>query len=349
MQAARLLESWQDDPEIDAWLVPDQPGTAPPVRRAAAIRYVRTVVTQLSLLAAAVPRAPARGRRPRLLRVVLVVPARAPAGGPGRPAAGQAGRDELPQRRGAGPSEALGYRARRLRHVDRNVVPSAFLQDVFAGSASTPRSSRTSSMVRRFAFRDAEPLRPERAVHAQLREALQPAVHACVRSAGSRTGTRSATLDAGRRRDSQEPAIRALAEEPAPSSGATFAGRVPPEEIWRYYADADIYLQTPDIDNMPSSVLEAFASGCAVVSTDAGGVPAILTNGVHGLLVPCNDDEGAAERDAAADRGCPARPTVDRRGARELRALSVDLGSRAVARALSRSGVGPGPRAPGVA
>ena len=75
-----------------------------------------------------------------------------------------------------------------------------------------------------------------------------------------------------------------------------FAGRVAPSDIWQYYAEADIYLQTPDIDNMPSSVLEAFASGCAVVSTRAGGVPAILTDDRHGLLVDCGDHEAAAER-----------------------------------------------------
>jgi glycosyltransferase involved in cell wall biosynthesis len=74
----------------------------------------------------------------------------------------------------------------------------------------------------------------------------------------------------------------------------SFAGRVPPNDIWRFYADADIYLQTPNIDNMPSSVLEAFASGCVVVSTNAGGVPRILTDGVQGLLVGCTDHEGAA-------------------------------------------------------
>ena len=47
---------------------------------------------------------------------------------------------------------------------------------------------------------------------------------------------------------------------------------------------------------MPSSVLEAFASGCAVVSTNAGGVPAILTDDVHGLLVDCGDHAAAGER-----------------------------------------------------
>ena len=80
------------------------------------------------------------------------------------------------------------------------------------------------------------------------------------------------------------------------SRNVSFVGAVPPAEMWRYYADADIYLQTPDIDNMPSSVLEAFASGCAVVSTNAGGVPAILTDDRHGLLVESGDHAAAAER-----------------------------------------------------
>ena len=69
---------------------------------------------------------------------------------------------------------------------------------------------------------------------------------------------------------------------------------MPPDEIWRAYADADVYVQTPDIDNMPSSVLEAFSSGNPVVSTDAGGVPAIVETGVNGLLAPRNDDAALA-------------------------------------------------------
>jgi glycosyltransferase involved in cell wall biosynthesis len=93
---------------------------------------------------------------------------------------------------------------------------------------------------------------------------------------------------------SQERALRTLSAQLG-LRNVTFTGRVDPSDISRFYADADIYLQTPDIDNMPASVLEAFASGCAVVSTDAGGVPAILTDGRHGLLVARNDHHGAAE------------------------------------------------------
>jgi glycosyltransferase involved in cell wall biosynthesis len=92
---------------------------------------------------------------------------------------------------------------------------------------------------------------------------------------------------------SQDQALRDLAATLL-LRNVTFAGRVPPGEIHRYYAAADIYVQSPSIDNMPLSVLEAFASGCPVVSTNVGGVPSILTDGVHGLLVPDNDDAALA-------------------------------------------------------
>src|SRR6185436_17360745 len=89
---------------------------------------------------------------------------------------------------------------------------------------------------------------------------------------------------------SQDAALRAQAAA-LKLDHVTFAGRVPPSDIHRYYADADIYVQTPSIDNMPLSVLEAFASGMPVVSTDVGGVPSILRHRVDGLLVPDNADE----------------------------------------------------------
>ena len=92
----------------------------------------------------------------------------------------------------------------------------------------------------------------------------------------------------------EEPALRALAHDLGLGQ-ITFAGRVPQSEIARYYNDADIYVQTPNIDNMPGSVIEAFTSGLPVVSTGVGGVPVMLKHGVHGLLAAAGDDAGVAE------------------------------------------------------
>jgi glycosyltransferase involved in cell wall biosynthesis len=94
---------------------------------------------------------------------------------------------------------------------------------------------------------------------------------------------------------------------------------VTPSEIAGHYADADIYVQTPSIDNMPGSVVEAFACGLPVVATNVGGVPAILTDGVHGLLAPDNDPAAIAARvidvlehqDEARQRAAAARQTCE--------------------------------------
>ena len=75
----------------------------------------------------------------------------------------------------------------------------------------------------------------------------------------------------------------------------TFVGRVRPEEMPALYDRADVYLMSPDIDNMPNSVIEAYAAGLPVVSSDAGGVPYIVDHERTGLLVPRDDDAALAE------------------------------------------------------
>lgn len=69
-----------------------------------------------------------------------------------------------------------------------------------------------------------------------------------------------------------------------------FAGRIENADIAALYATADCLINSSTIDNMPISILEAFASGVPVVSTDAGGIPDIVDHGRSGLLVPVGDD-----------------------------------------------------------
>src|SRR5690606_27227995 len=73
-----------------------------------------------------------------------------------------------------------------------------------------------------------------------------------------------------------------------------FVGPVQPGGMAALYDSADIYLNSPSIDNMPNSVIEAFAAGLPVVSTDAGGIPFIVRHEENGLLVSVDDHEGLA-------------------------------------------------------
>ena len=292
VQADRLLAAWKGDPDVRAWLVPINPLPPGALRKGLDIKYVRTLVTQLcywpllirelrhadvvhvfsasyfSFLLAPLPAVLIA----RLLRKPVVVNYRS----------GEAP-DHL----------ARSWVARTvLKHVDRNAVPSRFLHEVFARFSIRSEIIPNIVDLERFRFRPRTPLRP-RLLSTRNFEPLYN-VSCTLRAFGvvqRQYPDASLTLvGAG----SEDGRLRALASQLG-LQHMRFVGRVPPAEIWKYYADADIYLQTPDIDNMPSSVLEAFASGCAVVSTNAGGVPAILTNGVHGLLVERGDHAAAAD------------------------------------------------------
>lgn len=62
----------------------------------------------------------------------------------------------------------------------------------------------------------------------------------------------------------------------------------------RAFAENDIFLNTNVVDNMPVSLLEAAASGLVPVATAVGGIPALITNGLNGVLVAAGDDEAMA-------------------------------------------------------
>jgi L-malate glycosyltransferase len=306
VQAQRLLDAWRDDREISAFLVPINPDPPTWLRPLVRIKYLRTLVTQLIYW-------PSLVRELRRVDAVHVFSASywsfllAPL--PAVIVARLLGRPVLVNyRSGEAPDHLRRSAIARytLRSADRNIVPSRFLQEIFAKHAIAAEIIPNIIDTTRFGFRPREHVQP-RLLSTRNFEPLYD-VASTLRAFGIvqrchptatltlvGTGSEDATL----RRLTAELGLR----------GVTFAGRVSPEDIAHYYAAADIYVQTPTIDNMPSSILEAFASGLPVVSTDAGGVPAMLTDEVHGLLAPIGD-EG---RVAAQILRLLADPTLARR------------------------------------
>lgn len=293
VQAARLLRAWSGDLEVHAWLVPINPVPPRPFRGALNVKYVRTLATQLTYW-------PLLLRELRHADVVHVFSASylsfllAPL-----PAVLIARFLRKPvvmnYRSGQAPDHLRRSAVARvtLRSVERNVVPSEFLRDVFAGFGITSEVIPNIVDLEMFQFRRRETLRPKILSTRNFENLYN--VACTLRTFGvlqQHYPEATLTLVGS---GPEETALRRLAAE-LRLRNVRWVGKVTPEEIAKYYAEADVYVQTPNIDNMPSSVLEAFASGCAVVSTDAGGVPAILTDHHHGLLVPCGDHEAAATR-----------------------------------------------------
>jgi glycosyltransferase involved in cell wall biosynthesis len=292
VQAQRLLDGWKDDPDIDAWIVPIDPVPRAPFDKLLRIKYLRTVVTQLSywpLLLREVRKADVVHAFSASYTSFLLAPLPAVivARLLGKPVI-------LNYHSGEAPDHLRRSAVARftMRHVvDANVVPSTFLRDVLVSFGIPTDVVYNTVDLRQFVFRLRDPLRPHLLCtrNFELLYNIPCVLRAFARIQAARPDATLTLVGTG----SQDAAIREQASA-LQLRHVRFAGRVPPSEVWRYYSDADIYLQAPSIDNMPLSVLEAFASGMPVVSTNVGGVPSILRHGVDGLLVADDDDEALA-------------------------------------------------------
>ena len=59
-------------------------------------------------------------------------------------------------------------------------------------------------------------------------------------------------------------------------------------------AALDVAVSTSDWEGSPLAVMEYMAAGKPIVATRVGGVPDLITHGVHGLLVEPGDVDGLA-------------------------------------------------------
>jgi len=73
-----------------------------------------------------------------------------------------------------------------------------------------------------------------------------------------------------------------------------FLGYVPQENLPSVYNKCDILLNASLADNFPGSLVEAAASGLAVVSTAVGGIPYIFEDGKSAILVQAGDWQALA-------------------------------------------------------
>lgn len=293
VQADLLLRAWENDPDVAARLVPINPVPPRALAPLARIKFVRTILTQLLYW-------PMLFRELRRCDVVHAFSASyysfllAPL--PALLVSRLLGRAVLIHYHSGEAPDHLrrsGIARAALRRADANVVPSSFLSEVFARFGLRAEIIPNVIDSSRFRFVPRRPLRP-RLISTRNFEQLYNV--ACTLRAFALVQARHpnaslTVIGSG----TEGPRLRALAGELG-LRNVTFLGRVPPDAMPQAYAAADIYVQTPNIDNMPVSVMEAFASGLPVVSTNAGGVPAILEDGVQGLLAPVGDHEAVARQ-----------------------------------------------------
>ena len=178
-----------------------------------------------------------------------------------------------------------------LRRPDRLVVPSAYLADVFREFDLQAEVVPNAVDLGQFTYRPRRPLKPSllctRGFHPYY--SVDLVVRAFERVGKEIPEAHLRLVGKG----TTERAVRALVRE-SNLTDVEFTGPVAHNEIGRFYRQSDIFINASWVDNMPLSILEAFASGTPVVSTAPEGIRYLVEHERTGLLCPPGDWQALA-------------------------------------------------------
>jgi glycosyltransferase involved in cell wall biosynthesis len=291
-QAERLMIGLGNESSVEIGFIPHNPRAPGVLRHLQRIKYVRTVVTTLIYWVLAVTRlwrydvihVYSASYYSYLLSVVPIVLLGRLYGK----------KVLLNYHSGEAEDHLANWRLTALpiiRLADTIVVPSGYLVDIFAKFGLRARAIPNVVELEVFRYRERSPIRPV-FLTSRLHEPLYnvQCVLRAFRLVQDRYPDASLTVAGD---GWMRPQLEQLARD-LKLRNTSFVGRVPWGDMPDMYDAADIYLTATNIDNMPGSVIECLSCGLPVVTTDAGGVPYIVTHEETALMVPRDDHEAMA-------------------------------------------------------
>ncbi|TVP48689.1 MAG: glycosyltransferase family 4 protein [Gemmatimonadales bacterium] len=211
--------------------------------------------------------------------------------------------------------EAMGYGLRRTEFysaalraqagaADVTTYASDFMRDAGLRVGADPATAIT---IRKGVDLDHFDLAPDRE---ELRAELGVDGPMILTVAGliRRKGVDTILRALGRLRDSHDftlvicgkgpetPALRKLGEELGLTDRLDFRGRVPRDQIQRYFAACDVFILASRMEAAGNVLLEAMGAGRPVIATDSGGPGEYVRNDRTGFVIPVDDDAAMADR-----------------------------------------------------
>jgi len=184
-----------------------------------------------------------------------------------------------------------------LKRADALVVPSGFLAKIFGSYGLQTIIVPNIVDLGRFSESDAScgdlAAGPHIIVTRNLEAIydISTALHAFAAIRAYRPSARMSVAGSG----PEEERLVKEARELNLNEAIRFTGSLDREGMARLYRSAHIMLNPSLVDNTPNSILEAWASGVIVVSTNVGGVPFLVADGVDAITVPPREPRAMAK------------------------------------------------------
>jgi glycosyltransferase involved in cell wall biosynthesis len=293
VQAARLIARLREVPSLEVDFLPINPRCPGMLRKLQAIKYVRTVVTSVFYVFSLLARVP----KYDVLHIFsasyfsfVLAPTPAILIGKlfGRKTLLNYHSGEAEDHLRRWPSAIAS-----LRMVDEVVVPSEYLVRVFNQFGLKARAINNLVELDDFTFRERSPLKPLFLSNRNLEKhyGVDHVLRAFALIQKQLPNAHLTVAGDGSQREALENLARDLG-----LCNTAFVGQVKHDAIVEQYEAADIFLNGSEIDNQPLSILEAFACGLPVVTTNAGGIPDMVNDSMNGFVVARADHEALAER-----------------------------------------------------
>jgi glycosyltransferase involved in cell wall biosynthesis len=201
-----------------------------------------------------------------------------------------------------------------IRLVDEVAVPSEYLVRVFAEFGLHARPIYNLIEIDRFRFRERQPLRPVFLSNRNFEShyGVDRVLRAFAVIQKSIPEARLLVAGDGPERERLKQLARELSLK-----NTEFIGRVAQEQVPELYDSTDIFLNGSEIDNQPLSILEAFACGLPIVTTDAGGIPDMVSAENTALVVKRGDYEAIAHAAIRLLEDPQLAETIVRQGLKE--------------------------------
>jgi glycosyltransferase involved in cell wall biosynthesis len=317
VQADRLLQRLRQEPQLEVDLLPVNPRLPGVLRKLQAIKYVRTIVTSIAYIASLFNQV----RKYDVIHIFsasyfsfLLAPTPAilisKLYGKGillNYHSGEADDHLRRWRRSAIPT---------LKLADQLIVPSQYLVEVFAEFGLPAKAIYNLIETDRFRFRERLVLRPKFLSNRNFERhyGVDRVLRAFAVIQKRIPEAQLVVAGDGPERSALEQLARDLNLR-----NTEFVGRVGHDQVIELYDANDVFLNGSEIDNQPLSILEAFACGLPVVTTDAGGIPYMVDNGRTGLIIPKGDYEQLADSALRLFDEPPLAQSLIRQGREECR------------------------------
>lgn len=174
------------------------------------------------------------------------------------------------------------------------VAPSSFLAEKMSRCNANTRVIPNIIALEKYNYRERKLVEPRllwmRSFHDIYNPELALRAFALVKKRFSGATLVMAGPDKGRLNDTVQ-----LADSLGLVDSVSFPGFLNEDQKTHQFDQAEIFLNTTRIDNMPVGVVEACAAGLPVVATDVGGLSALLKNRHSGILVKGTDPRSLAD------------------------------------------------------